>query len=234
MGKAKTAMKRAARADRKATHDAARHRDGPLLRLAGKASEAADQPPLIALAATTIVVGAVLRRPAIVRGGARMLASHLLATGAKTVLKNAIDRTRPKRALKTGHRARKGRGADDSSLNSFPSGHTAGAVAVAEAVIAEAPGAAIPLRTLAAGVAAVQPSRGAHYVSDVVAGAVIGWASEKLASAALHGAEAALGAAMAALRRAGPAAPPALVTGGGGGRASSAMNVACEGPGASA
>lgn len=186
MGKAKQAMHQAEEADRRHAHRATRRRDGLFVRIAGKASELADQPPLIALSIGTILVGAGWRRPVVLRSGVRMLASHLVATGAKTVLKNAIDRTRPGRAVRSGYRFSKGDGADDSSLNSFPSGHTAGAVAVAQAVAAEAPLAALPLQAAAIGVGALQPSRGKHYLSDVIAGAAIGWGAERLVDAVLR------------------------------------------------
>ncbi len=196
MAKAKKAVRKAVQADETATHAAARHDDGPLVRAAGMASEVADQPPLIALSAATFLVGAVLRRPAVMRSGVRMLASHLIATGTKSVLKNAIDRTRPARALKTGQRVGKGSGAADSSLNSFPSGHTAGAVAVAQAVATESTAAGLPLQAAAIGVAALQPSRGKHYLSDVIAGAAIGWVAERAARAALRVGEAGVDAAV--------------------------------------
>ena len=96
-----------------------------------------------------------------------MLASHLLATGAKTVLKGAINRTRPARAVKEGHRLEKGDGA-----------------AVAEAIAAELPRAALPARLAAAGVGLVQPHRGKHYLSDVAAGAMIGWVAARAVDAA--------------------------------------------------
>ncbi|MFS0773578.1 phosphatase PAP2 family protein [Sphingomonas sp. 1P08PE] len=203
MGKAKDTARKAAHQDRKATHRATRKQDGALVRVAGKASEVADQPPLIALSAATILLGAVLRRPAVARSGVRMLASHLLATGVKTILKNAVDRTRPARAVKTGYRAGKGTGADDPSLNSFPSGHTAGAVAVAQAVASENRLAALPLQAAALGVAALQPSRGKHYLSDVIAGAAIGWAAERVARAAIRAGEAGFEAGRARLMRRG-------------------------------
>lgn len=186
MGDAKTTAKAVADADVRRTHRATRHDDGAGVRLAGRAAEFADQPPLIALSVTTIAVGAVLRQPVVLRSGVRMLASHLLATGVKTVLKSAIDRTRPARAVKEGHHLGKGDGADDTSLNSFPSGHTAGAVAVAQAVAAEAPLAALPLQLAALGVGVVQPSQGKHYISDVVAGAAIGWAAARITDALME------------------------------------------------
>ncbi|WP_177200132.1 phosphatase PAP2 family protein [Sphingomonas rubra] len=178
--------RRVGRADRRHAHAATRAFDGPLMTLAGEASELADQPPLIALSAATIVAGVALRRPVVLRAGVRMLASHLAATGVKTILKSMIDRTRPSRAVAEGYHVGKGDGADDSSLNSFPSGHTAGAVAVAQAVAAEAPLAALPLQAAAIGVGALQPRRGKHYLSDVLAGAAIGWASERLVDAVLR------------------------------------------------
>ena len=182
-------IRKAARADRKATHSVAKTRGTWPVRILGGLSEAADQPPLIALAAGTIATGAVLRRAGVVRMGARMLASHLFATGVKTVLKTSIDRTRPAKAMRDGHHIGEGTGTEESDLNSFPSGHTAGAVAIAQAVARDRPGAALPARMLAGAAAAIQMPRGKHYISDVLAGAAIGWASERVASAALQAGE---------------------------------------------
>ncbi|KTT72454.1 phosphatase PAP2 family protein [Sphingomonas endophytica] len=147
-------------------------------------SKLTDEPPLLALGLGTLAVGAVLRRPALARSGARMVTSHLLATGLKTVLKAGVDRTRPN-AAGASPQLEKGHGTDDSDRNAFPSGHTAGAVAVAQSIAHEVPAAA-GAATLAAGTAGVaQVTRGAHYTSDVVAGAVIGWLSERVAGWAI-------------------------------------------------
>lgn len=194
MGKAKQLAQEAEDADRRQGHAATRKADGPVVRMAGKASDFADQPPLIALSVGTILAGVALRRPAVLRTGVRMLASHLVATGVKTVLKNAVDRTRPSRAVEDGYHLGKGNGADDTSLNSFPSGHTAGAVAVAQAVAAESTLAGLPLQAAAIGVGALQPSRGKHYASDVLAGAAIGLASERLVDVVLRRGAAAIAA----------------------------------------
>ncbi|PCD02010.1 PA-phosphatase [Sphingomonas spermidinifaciens] len=170
------------RLDLRVTRALAHHRHKPEVKAAGAVSEAADQPPLIALSAAVLVVGLSARQPAVARTGLRMLAGHTLATGIKTIVKRSIDRTRPDQALDHGYRAEPG----DSSrheLSSFPSGHTAGAVAVAEAIAREVPAAATPLRLLALSVALVQLPRAKHFVSDVVAGAAIGWAGERAASA---------------------------------------------------
>jgi undecaprenyl-diphosphatase len=57
---------------------------------------------------------------------------------------------------------------------SFPSGHTAAAVAFASGVGSVLPAAGIPLRVLAALVAYSRVHTGVHYPGDVLAGALIG------------------------------------------------------------
>jgi undecaprenyl-diphosphatase len=66
----------------------------------------------------------------------------------------------------------------DTDFNSFPSGHTAGAVAVAVAVGRDYPGGRLPALALAAAAGIAQVVRSKHYVSDVVAGATIGIVAE--------------------------------------------------------
>ena len=180
--KVKKAAKRVARADEALTHRAARLRDRPLMKLFATLLEGADQPPLIAASAGTLAIGLLARRGDLARGGARMLASHLLATGAKLAVKHQFDRTRPSEAIEHGHRFERGDEGGHAE-KSFPSGHTAGAVAVARAAAHEIDGAAIPATLGAVVVAAGQAPAGNHYLSDVVAGAVIGWASEAVVGA---------------------------------------------------
>ena len=173
----KKAAKRVARADVAATHASMRFRDTPAMKLIATFIEAADQPPLIAASAGTLAIGLLTRRADLARGGARMLASHLVATGAKLAIKHQFDRTRPSEAVKNGHKFEPGDEGGHAE-KSFPSGHTAGAVAVARAAAHEIDGAAAPA-TLAAGAVAVgQAPAGNHYLTDVVAGAAIGWAAE--------------------------------------------------------
>ena len=181
-GKAKQAVKRVARADRQVTHSAARFRDRPWMKVIGGFLEAADQPPLIVASAGTLAIGLLARRGDLARGGARMLASHLVATGAKLVVKHQFDRARPGEAIAHGAHFAKGDegGHEDKS---FPSGHTAGAVAVARAAAHEIDGAAVPAAIASVAVAAGQAPAGNHYLSDVFAGAVIGWASEAVVGA---------------------------------------------------
>jgi len=158
-----------------------------MVRAAGFAAEAADQPPLFGASIVTTGLGAVPRRPRMLRAGLRMLASELVATGIKSAVKHHVNRTRPHKMLKDGRYslyADPGGNKDEGPWNSFPSGHTAGAVAVSRAVTREYPEARALAGIAATLVALIQLPRGKHFASDVVAGAVIGAVSEALVDAA--------------------------------------------------
>lgn len=178
MTKVEKAARKIEQADRKLTHKAAAKHDTPAMRAAATVAELADQPPLIALSAATLALGLVLRRRGVAEAGARMLASHLLATGIKEVAKRSVDRTRP-HSVKKGHDYRLEPGDDRSHhYSSFPSGHTAGAVAVARAAARVWPDGTPYLATAAATAGALQLPTAKHYAGDVAAGAAIGLASE--------------------------------------------------------
>ena len=177
------AAKKVAKVDKEATHALAKRRDTPMMKAVGFLAEGADQPPLIALSLGTLAIGLVTRRGDLARGGARMLASHLLATAAKNVIKHNIDRTRPAAALDRGKTRFEVGDTHEHDENSFPSGHTAGAVAVALAANREIDGAALPVALAAGAAAAVQAPTGHHSLLDVMAGGAIGWAAEAAVAA---------------------------------------------------
>ncbi|MFS0738741.1 phosphatase PAP2 family protein [Sphingomonas sp. 1P06PA] len=156
----------------------ARHH--PVTRVLGAISELADQPPMIAFAGTVLASGLAMRDRRTVRAGAQMLASHLLATWIKGQIKDRIDRTRPD--LYHDHDIYHAAPGDteDGSWRSFPSGHSAGAVAVARALARTVPETAATAQAIAAGVALVQVPRSTHYLSDVVAGVAIGILAEEI------------------------------------------------------
>jgi membrane-associated phospholipid phosphatase len=184
MGKVKKTARRLHRADREAARKASARKDTPAMRAAAAIAELADQPPLIVFSAATLVVGLATRRPRIADAGGRMLASHLLATAIKTIVKRSVDRTRP-HSVDEGHGYRLENGDSTSHhYSSFPSGHTAGAVAVARAAARVWPERTRELAATAAGVGALQLPIGKHYATDVAAGAVIGFVSEALVNAA--------------------------------------------------
>ncbi len=193
MGKKKQAKRKArdiVDADIDAGREVARELiDHPVVRVAGALSEVADQPPMVAINLATIVVGLIAKDAKLARTGVRMLAAHGLATLAKAVIKRNVDRARPNLfSDRDDHRPTPG-DTDEGPQNSFPSGHTAGAVAVARAVAREYPGASVPAHIAATGIAVIQIPRGTHFPIDVVAGAVIGWAAEAMVARVLPDAE---------------------------------------------
>ncbi len=152
----------------------------PVVRAAGALSDVADQPPMVAINLTTIAAGLLAQDRRLTRTGVRMLAAHGLATLVKAAIKHRIDRARPNEfSDRDDHRPTPG-DRDEGPQNSFPSGHTAGAIAVAQAVAREYPGAAVPVLGAAAAIAAIQVPRGTHFPIDVAVGAVIGWAAEAI------------------------------------------------------
>lgn len=189
MAKAKQVAKKQAAAvehtDRVIARVAGASHDAPAVKALGMVSDIADQPPLIALSSATIAIGLLLGDKRLARTGARMLASHWIATVAKSLVKHRIDRTRPFVMLTGGaYHAKKG-GSSAKQENSFPSGHTAGAIAVARAVAREYPENGTLVYPAATAAAVAQLPRAAHFASDVIVGALIGLVAEQLVAIAL-------------------------------------------------
>ena len=125
----------------------------------------------IGLVLATYGIGVATNRPGIRRLGVEAATSGLVAAGMVTPgLKLLVGRARP----------RQGRGAYDfhalSGDESFPSGHTTQAFAVASVFAAEARPLALKVTAygLAGAVASARLVHDAHFLSDVVAGAAIG------------------------------------------------------------
>jgi membrane-associated phospholipid phosphatase len=138
-----------------------------------------DQPPLRTLCAAVIAAGLAGGDRRLARAGLRMLAAHTLATLAKDFVKRRVDRTRPRSKSQQGkdHVPRPGRRTAKEET-SFPSGHSAGAAAVARAFARDYPEFAAPAYTAAGALALAQIPRCAHYPTDVGAGLAIGVAAE--------------------------------------------------------
>ncbi len=115
-----------------ATHLAGR-RNQPVVRGLGTMSEVGDQPPLLALSGAVLAYGVLKGDRCAAGAGARMLGSLVLATWIKTGLKSLVARTRPNVLLDKGQYEVEPFGPDEGSWHSFPSGHTAGSVAVVRA-----------------------------------------------------------------------------------------------------
>lgn len=142
-------------------------------------SKVGDQPQLRVISSALLVAGVFAGSDRLVRAGARMIIAHEAATLAKDAIKTEIDRTRPRSANQGSELKPKPGDHQSKEMNSFPSGHSAGAIAVARAFSREFPeygAAAMGAATL---VAASQIPRCAHYPTDVAAGLAIGLAAEK-------------------------------------------------------
>lgn len=143
----------------------------------GLLSELGDQPQMRILCLGTIAAGLAFKSPRLVRAGARMIAAHQLATSAKDFVKKRVDRSRPREDRD--HAPRLGRHTT-KEITSFPSGHSAGAAAVARAYAREFPEHKTLALAGAGAIALAQIPRCAHYPTDVGAGLAIGLVSELL------------------------------------------------------
>ena len=154
----------------------------------GVYGKAGDQPPMLALSGGVLALGLLRGDRRLAGTGARMIAAHLLATGIKNFVKHRIDRNRPRDADGPADNAAKPGDSRAKAKTSFPSGHSAGAIAVARAFGRRYPGLAPAATGAAALVAVAQIPRSAHFATDVLAGAAIGWGAELIVNAAWHAA----------------------------------------------
>ena len=160
-------------------HDIARpYADHLPMRWLERVGKAGDQPPMLSLSAAVLATGLLSERPRMMFAGTRMVAAHLIATAAKHVLKRRIDRERPApRADGKAPHPRKGK--DDSKrMTGFPSGHTAGTIAVARAFGRAYPEHAATAVGAAGLIAVAQVAGRKHYLTDVLAGIAIGLVAE--------------------------------------------------------
>ncbi len=169
-------------ADVAVTQAAAPYRETTVVRLLGSLSELADQPQLFSICAGTALLGLATGNRRLARSGARMFAAEFIATALKTAVKRSVDRTRPKLLVDEGRYEMRPGNSRGSPINSFPSGHTAGAVSVARAFARDYPEHGAAAYGAAAAVAAIQIPRCKHYPTDLAAGAAIGLFSEAVAT----------------------------------------------------
>lgn len=172
------------RADVQAAAKAGEQRHNPLVEGVGRLAKGADQPPMFRLGLAVLGVGIALRRRDVAEAGGRMLLALSLTTAVKAAIKASVVRTRPNMLWDEGRYETGVWGPNESPLNSFPSGHTANAVTVAQAVGRVAPGWRPSLWTVAVMAGGVQVPRGAHHPIDVAAGALVGLGAEAVANRA--------------------------------------------------
>ena len=174
----KSAADRLLAVDEKTRRAVMPYRDTLAVKALTLVSDVGDQPQMLSLSGGVLLSGLVAGDRRLVRAGARMIAAHLVATGIKNFVKARVDRTRPRSAKgRNGHKPKLGR-KDTKEETSFPSGHSAGALAVARAFSRELPNHRGAALTGAGVIAFAQIPRCAHYPTDVGAGLAIGWLSE--------------------------------------------------------
>ncbi len=160
-------------------HEAAEDkRHSTPVKVLGVLSEIGDQPQLRLLCGGMLLAGLVRRDPRLLAAGARMLLAHELATAAKGAVKRRVDRRRPRSAEGKHEEAPRPGHSADKEDSSFPSGHSAGALAVARGFGAVYPQHQPAALLAAGGVALAQIPRCAHYPTDVGAGLAIGLAAD--------------------------------------------------------
>ncbi len=170
----------------------ASERDHPLVKAAGDAGKIGDQAPLYALSGALLIAGIALRSPRVTSSGASMLGALGAADVIKRLTKAVVRRTRPHLFLDDARYEAHAGGSGEKPEQSFPSGHTAGSVAVARALARNFPaaGAAAGVGAVAIGISRV--AKGAHWLLDVLGGALIGLAAEALSATLLKSAASAV------------------------------------------
>lgn len=163
----------------------------PVVKAMKAVSELSDQPPLLVGTAGVMVAGLLRRDQALLRRGAHLYASVVLATVMKGMLKHTVSRTRPFLLFKRGQHETRLNGPDDKAWHSFPSGHAAGAAALARSATRCWPQARLPAYAAAAAMSMSRVPPGSHYPSDVVAGVLVGIAAAAIVDKVLppHGEE---------------------------------------------
>jgi membrane-associated phospholipid phosphatase len=128
----------------------------------------------------SLLIAATLALRAAVLGVA---AVGVASTTANLLGKRLVRRPRPHRAEDSPF---PGRHVPMPASASFPSGHTASAVAFAAAVGPAFPAVTVPLGLLACAVGYSRVHTGVHYPGDVIAGAVLGTGAAAAVLAAAH------------------------------------------------
>jgi undecaprenyl-diphosphatase len=173
------------KADVAVTEAVAPYADSLPVRLLSTFSKLGDQPPMLALSGAVLGAGLLRGDARMARAGGRMIAAHLLATAAKNMIKRRIDRTRPGVLVEEGRYRMKPGKNRAKAVTSFPSGHSAGAIAVAAAFAQEYPEHRAAAYAAAGAIAIAQIPRCAHYPTDVAAGTAIGLLSALAAGSAI-------------------------------------------------
>ena len=143
-------------------------------------SKLGDQPQLRLISGALLAAGTFAGSDRLVRAAGRMIIAHELATLAKDAVKTDVDRKRPRSAERRSEKKPRKGDHQSKEMTSFPSGHTAGSIAVARAFSREFPEYGAVAIGTALLIAATLVPRRSHYPTDIAAGLALGLAAEKL------------------------------------------------------
>ena len=126
---------------------------------------------LLVVSAALLTAGYLLRQSPLKRAGWETLIAHLVAGALNTLIKHLVGRGRPK--------FMHGSGSDfvpfgGAGWDSFPSGHAMATFAVATVLAVRYPKVRWLMIGVALAVSASRLFRGSHFLTDIVAGAVLG------------------------------------------------------------
>ena len=126
---------------------------------------------LLLVSAVLLAVGYVLQRASLKRAGWGTLFAHAVAGGVNTAIKHLVGRGRPK-FMHTDHFEFVPFGG--KGWDSFPSGHSMAAFAIATVLAVRFPKARWLMIVTALAVSASRLFRASHFLSDIIAGAIFG------------------------------------------------------------
>ena len=174
------AVESVSQTDAEITQALGKHRHSLPVRALSRIGKLGDQPELRIVSSGVVAAALVFGNSRLLRAGVRMLVAHELATALKDLVKNRVDRKRPRNARHKDEAKAKPGTSTEKGRTSFPSGHTAGAVAVAQAFAREFPEHRAPALAAAAVIGVAQVPKLAHYPTDIAAGSFVGATAEAL------------------------------------------------------
>jgi undecaprenyl-diphosphatase len=142
---------------------------------------------LAAISGTLLMLGGIGGWVRLRQAGLQGLIAHAAAGLTVQALKHLIGRPRPRFLHASGFQLGPLWGPSlETGLDSFPSGHTAAALAVAIVMARRFPAAAKPFYAAAGFVAVTRILSGSHFPTDVLAGAMVGMLAGHVASRPLR------------------------------------------------
>jgi membrane-associated phospholipid phosphatase len=160
-------------------------RELPVVRVCSKFGEIGDQGPLYVAGSSLATIGLLTHKKHLRHAGLAIVAAVSVADASKRLIKRVVTRSRPHQLMDNGHYSRDSGGSEEKTEQSFPSGHMAGSIAAARALSRDFPRAGKASLVIAAGIGISRIFKGEHWPLDIVAGTVIGLASEAV-SRRLH------------------------------------------------